>query len=113
MDPIPSTSRVFSFVIQEEKQRFINSISINNSETLAYAINDANGSKSKSVKKDRPLCSHCGMQGHIKDKSYKIHGYPPWYKKGKPTTQQSANDVHLDTIEDMPFNTKQYQQLIA
>ena len=30
-------------------------------------------------KKDRPLCTHCGMLGHVADKYYKLHGYLPGY----------------------------------
>ncbi|MCI32949.1 receptor-like serine/threonine kinase, partial [Trifolium medium] len=113
MDPLPSVSRVFSLVIQEEKQRVINTVTSDNSETLAYAISDSNGSKSKNGKKDRPLCSHCGVIGHVTDKCFKLHGYPPGYKKGKSiSTQQSANAVNADD-DDTPLNTKQYQQLIA
>lgn len=25
----------------------------------------------------RHVCSHCGIVGHLKDRCYKIHGYPP------------------------------------
>lgn len=43
--------------------------------------------KPKHGKKDRPLCAHCGLLGHTKDKCYKLHGYPPGYtplsKRGK------------------------------
>ena len=35
-------------------------------------------------KKDRPFCTHCNMLGHVIDKCFKLHGYPPGYKnKGK------------------------------
>ncbi|XP_058727195.1 uncharacterized protein LOC131598630 [Vicia villosa] len=116
MDPLPSVSRVFSLVIQEEKQRMVNAIPTNNTETLAYAIHDSNGSKSKNGKKDRTMCSHCGVVGHIKDKCFKLHGYSPGYKKAKSTatSNSAANAVNPDNIEDgMPLNTKQYEQLIA
>ncbi|CAI8592734.1 unnamed protein product [Vicia faba] len=86
MDPLPSTSRVFSLVIQEEKQRVVNVITSENTETLTYAVNDSNGAKSKNGKKDRPMCSNYGVLGHIKDKCFKLHGYPPGYKKGRVFT---------------------------
>ena len=31
-------------------------------------------------KRNRPLYSHCGIQGHTIDKRYKLHDYPPGYK---------------------------------
>ncbi|XP_058735907.1 uncharacterized protein LOC131607949 [Vicia villosa] len=52
MDSLPSVSRVFSLVIQEEKQHVVNAITSENTETLAYAVNDSNGVKSKNGKKD-------------------------------------------------------------
>ena len=33
----------------------------------------------KGPKKDRPFCTHCNILGHIIEKCYKIHGYPPGY----------------------------------
>ncbi|KAF3963172.1 hypothetical protein CMV_012409 [Castanea mollissima] len=43
-----------------------------------------NGGKKGNSKKERPVCTYCGLTGHIADKCYKLHGYPPGYKpKGK------------------------------
>ncbi|XP_058761234.1 uncharacterized protein LOC131634587 [Vicia villosa] len=112
MDPFPSVSRVFSLVIQEEKQRVVNAITSENNENLAYAVTDSNGAKIKAGTKDRPLCSQCGVLGHIKDKCFKLHGYPPGFKKGKGSnsSQPNANAVHTDIREeDTPLKTKQYQ----
>ncbi|CAI8619394.1 unnamed protein product [Vicia faba] len=86
MDPLPSVSHVFSLVIPEEKQHVVNAITTENNENLAYAVNDSHGSKSRNGRKDRPSCSHCGVLGHIKDKCFKLHGYPPGFKKGKYST---------------------------
>ncbi|XP_058785029.1 uncharacterized protein LOC131659936 [Vicia villosa] len=112
MDPLPSVPRVFSLVIQEEKQKVINSIASDNTEALAYAVNDSHGTKSKIGKKDRPICSHYGILGHIKDKCFKLHGYPPGYRKNKviPSTPSAANAVNTEILDDTaPLNTKQYQ----
>uniref|UniRef100_A0A2N9EH09 Retrotransposon Copia-like N-terminal domain-containing protein n=1 Tax=Fagus sylvatica TaxID=28930 RepID=A0A2N9EH09_FAGSY len=35
------------------------------------------GGRGQFGKKDRPMCSHCGVAGHIVDKCYKLHGFPP------------------------------------
>lgn len=28
----------------------------------------------------RPICTHCGQMGHVVQKCFKLHGYPPCYK---------------------------------
>lgn len=28
----------------------------------------------------RPICTHCGFTGHVIERCYKLHGYPPGYK---------------------------------
>jgi hypothetical protein len=43
-------------------------------------------------RKDRPICSHCGLKGHTADKCYKLHGYPPSFR-GKNRNGASANQV--------------------
>ena len=41
---------------------------------------DSNRS-SQYPRKDKPICSHCGLKGHTADKCYKLHGYPPGFLK--------------------------------
>ncbi|XP_010462845.1 PREDICTED: uncharacterized protein LOC104743463 [Camelina sativa] len=38
----------------------------------------------------RPLCTHCGMTGHVVQKCFKLHGYPPGYIPGYKSTYQSS-----------------------
>ena len=139
MTPLPPLSKVFSLVIQEERQHSISyglnseqlifsdpnasatasSVhSTSNSPTLALASN-----YNAKPKQDRPLCSHCGMQGHTIDKCYKLHGYPPGSKpKLKPTpTKANANQAVSAVIEGSAssgaslssLTPSQCQQLIA
>ena len=46
-------------------------------------------------KKERPVCSHCGITGHKVEKCYKIHGYPLRYKS---RTRPAANQVTASTL---------------
>lgn len=82
MDPIPPITEVFSLCVQDEKQREIGSASGNGDPNHAFAVKNADNGL-RGAKKDRPLCAHCGLLGHTKEKCYKLHGYPPNYKKGK------------------------------
>ena len=119
MEPIPSINKVFSLVIQEERQRSIGSNSGNVQDAqLAFAPKGA-PPKGKGQKKDRPMCSHCGIAGHTIDKCFKIHGYSPGYKgKGKNSAINHANQVAVSENTDVTDTSiailaNQYQQLLA
>lgn len=71
-------------------------------------------------KRKRPICAHCGVLGHLKDKCFKLHGYPPTYfKKGQQSSASNAhNSVHhvsdpalATTSVDNP-STQQYQMMM-
>ena len=100
IDPIPSVDKVYSLLVQDERQRLVGHS--NNGpfvESTALATKTMNfGSNSKTFKKgkERPTRSHCGLLGHTVEKCYKIHGYPPGYK-----TKARANQVSsLDSVQD-------------
>ncbi|KAL5575085.1 hypothetical protein UlMin_016784 [Ulmus minor] len=83
-DSLPPINKVFSLVIQEERQR---SMHFSGSSlppiSASYGVASSNYSAYKG-KKDKPVCTHCGFFGHTVDKCYKIHGYPPGFKpKGR------------------------------
>lgn len=84
-DPLPPINEVFSLVIQEEKQREINLHLSSTFDTTAF-FTRAGDTRPRGKgyiqhpKKERPICSHCGIQGHTVDKCYKIHGFAPGYK---------------------------------
>lgn len=65
MDPLPSINRAFSLVLQDESLRSIGSNAI---------------SSEQPNRRERPVCSHCSVSGHVAEKCYKLHGYPPGYK---------------------------------
>ena len=92
-DPIPHMNKVFSLVLQEERQRNVtaqtNSGGVDTPNTLAFGTHTDNarkdtqssGSNRNSFqKKERPFCTHCNFHGHTIERCYKIHGYPPGHK---------------------------------
>lgn len=88
---------MFSLIVQEETQKDIRSSSSSSNEPMAFAVRSdirqsSDSGKSRFQKKDRPICSHCNVLGHTKDKCFKIHSYPPNYPF-KPKTQPSVNQV--------------------
>ena len=103
LDPLPPISKVFNLIVQEERQRTIGSGSGTHSsapvDTMAFnsstpsTVAAATATPSK-LKRDRPICSHCGINGHTVDSCYKLHGYPPGYKpKSKPNPSSSMSSI--------------------
>jgi hypothetical protein len=121
LDPLPPTNKVFSLVLQEERQRAlsISSRSFNpNTTALLTKANSSNSSRGKgySKGKDRPVCSHCGITGHTMEKCYRLHGFPPGFQfnKGK-NAPSAANQVSSETkseIPQLPITYDQCQQLM-
>ena len=71
MDPIPSLTKVFSHLVQDEKQKKINAgkkLQVD-SAALAALIAKNNPTKSGCLQ-----CTHIGNLGHVVDKCYKLHG---------------------------------------
>ena len=106
MEPTPSIDKAFSLVIQEERKRSSGFNLGSSVETTALAVKNqsfthSSGFANNSDKnfkgnagKGRPICSYCGKLGHIKEKCYKLVGFPPGYKqKGKPPM---ANQISLE-----------------
>lgn len=89
MDPIPPISKVFSLILQEERQRKVGALPDANisPSTLAFHVQgppaqkgqttSALTSRHKKFLKERPYCTKCQILGHTVDKCYKIHGFPP------------------------------------
>ena len=124
MEPLPPITKVFSLIIQDERQRSINYRLYTPPDSVA--ANDSNSTVAISAarlnskpKKDRPTCSHCGILGHTVDKCYKFYGYPPGYKfKSKnPHAKAQANQTSSSTTEAfattdsplVPLTLAQYQ----
>lgn len=118
-NPLPPITQVFSLMIQDEKQKDVGIETGSSDPQLAYDVQYAQNSKQKYYKKDkdRPLCTHCGVLGHTKEKSFKLHRYPPGYKKGKsaqyPQAVNQFSDEQFHVDNDSVMSSQQYQQLIA
>ncbi|XP_069154663.1 uncharacterized protein [Solanum lycopersicum] len=92
MSPLPSTAQAFSLLIQEEKQREYRPTSRTPMESVSLNANagrgsqggrgyrtnfSSNGELSNYNDRSTLICDFCKKQGHIKEKCYKLHGYPP------------------------------------
>ena len=80
MDPVPPWSKVFSLILQDEKQRKVGAAKEMQLDTAAALASTLATKNVKNFKKGRPQCTHYGAMGHVVDKCYKLHGYLPGYK---------------------------------
>lgn len=137
IEPLLSINKVFSLVVQEERQRDVasfpsqsgeNSVFFTrNQEAQVYQGNQNFGNKFTGKlfhqKKERPVCSHCGFTGHTVDRCFKLHGYLPGYKpRSKPSggSVGSAYQVSSKMMsssssshQSLPITLEQCQQLLA
>jgi len=142
MDPVPSISKIFSYVVQHERQIGGNNvlngteIKINNTTVTCSYCKKAGHSESvcfkkhgypgnnntdiKNVRYSKRVCSFCGRNGHTIDNCYKKHGFPPGYK----TNNKGGNVNSVDTNQegktdfvpeghDFKLSQQQYQALMT
>ena len=122
MDPIPSVDKVYSLLVQDERQRSVghsnNGPFVESTALVAKTMNFGSGSKTFKKGKERPTCSHCGLLGHTVEKCYKIHGYLPRYKTKARANQASSLDSIQDSVatptpQHFLFTMEQCQKLLA
>lgn len=112
MDPLPEVTRVFSMVIQHERQYEVTATS---SDSHAF-VNLAEGRKYTGRGKTAwgsKQCSYCGKTGHTVETCYKKHGLPPWLKdksyssKANNTVAEEDRD-RVDDLNDKPIAVEKH-----
>nr|KYP60757.1 Retrovirus-related Pol polyprotein from transposon TNT 1-94 [Cajanus cajan] len=128
MDPLPSVQKVFSMLLQQEREFH----GTNDNQVLAVTSNNErnNYKGSKTFKRNKDyntkVCSHCGRIGHLVDSCYKKHGPPLHHKHGRIVNQyQSVSDEDIDDDQFVQsqrvvshnsgnmFTPEQHQALLA
>jgi hypothetical protein len=125
MEPLPPINKVFSNVIQYERQ-FIamhGSSDVDENRALVNA-SDARRGQGRGRGYGNPgrgkrYCTYCGKDNHIVDNCYKKHGFPPSYGRTPQTNQASADETNdLDDTrsyrgnESHGFTKDQYEKLV-
>jgi hypothetical protein len=78
-----SINKVFSLVVQEKSQRqiFIETMNPNPTALITKSVpTQHNRFPRQFPRKEKPVCTHCGITSHTADKCYKLHGFPPGFK---------------------------------
>ncbi|XP_017431755.1 uncharacterized protein LOC108339119 [Vigna angularis] len=133
MDPMPSISKIFSYVVQQEIQvmsnNFLNGLEIKHvavvvivtcsycgknghNELVCFKKHGFPSNKNITVKK---ICSHCGKTGQTIEVCYKKHGFPPGHKfhNSKSLMSTSQNIRNDDNDQEVRLTQQQYQALMA
>jgi hypothetical protein len=120
IDPLPPINKVFSLVLQEERQRelYASSLFVHDTAALLTKIDHSPSNsypKQSQFRKPRPLCSHCGLLGRTIEKCYKLHGYPLGYKPKLrlASAHQVQNTVQSFDSVQISVTQEQCQQLLA
>lgn len=66
-----------------------------------------NSSSNPSKKKDRPLCTYCNMQGHVVNRCYKLHGYPPGHRLYKANSNNDSSSL----VASVPASSQTFSSL--
>ena len=110
--PLPSIWQAYSLVIQDEKQREINTSPVYPGDSASFVATDQSGGNrnytsfkppkgSVESKKNSSTCSYCRQIGHSIDKCYRIHGFPTDLKFTKQRKfQPLANNAYHAADED-------------
>ncbi|XP_062103351.1 uncharacterized protein LOC133814402 [Humulus lupulus] len=115
IDPFPSLSKVFSMIIQEENQR---KFCPSQHTTFIAAVPPSVPPSTSRTKKMRPTCTHCLKPGHLKEKCFFLHGFPPGYGDRRKSESVKTNQVFASTSSPsapilQPSHLELNQQLIA
>jgi hypothetical protein len=112
MDPLPSINKVFSLVIQEERQREVAlsySLPVEHIALISKIDINSQGKPYKpqsTSRRERLTYTHCGLLGHVVDKCYKLHGYPLGYKNNKNRIHNhSTHQVQESSSKDFTIQS--------
>lgn len=97
MDPLPNMNKIFSMVIQHERQLQL-TIPNDESHTLINAVDSKKFvARNNPFKHGARVCTFCGKTNHTVENCFKKHGVPPHMQK---QFQNSANNVASDGTDD-------------
>nr|KYP40999.1 Retrovirus-related Pol polyprotein from transposon TNT 1-94 [Cajanus cajan] len=113
LDPLPSITKVFSMVVQQERQLNIGILP----EPLVLATQTQFPSNSQGKvrfngkKQSNKHCTYCKKNNHTIETCFFKHGFPPGYR----TTKSSSNVVASSSIDPAApsLSTEQIQALLA
>lgn len=92
LSPLPTIATAYSLLVQDERQREVHAIPKYPGESSAFAVNqniasqkahngDYKGQRGAyENRKVNMFCNYCKKSGHLIEKCYRLHGFPPSFK---------------------------------
>lgn len=115
-DPMPTIDRVFSMVIQFERQNHL--LPENDEEQVMINVVDGRRPSGRGRGYSNKICTYCGMSDHTVETCYKKNGYPPGFKFRDGTSPAAhciaAESDDSKSVKDQgssPFTQEEYRLL--
>ncbi|GAU44203.1 hypothetical protein TSUD_370660 [Trifolium subterraneum] len=110
-DPLPPMNKVFSLVLQHERQS-----NFSPSEDSKALLNAAKSKGSFPSKNPARICSFCGKDNHIVANCFKKYGLPPHFRKNSQANNaeiEGGNDEQIAADNSNIITQEQALQLIT
>ncbi|GAU51811.1 hypothetical protein TSUD_415990 [Trifolium subterraneum] len=110
MEPLPTLNKVFSMVIQHERQGNFSLV-----DESKISVNAARYSKPSGSKSSRD-CTYCGKDNHVVENCFKKYGVPPHMKKSQSVGVNAAiegGNVESHASSTPYLSQDQYDKLIV
>uniref|UniRef100_A0A6V7QVB5 Retrotransposon Copia-like N-terminal domain-containing protein n=1 Tax=Ananas comosus var. bracteatus TaxID=296719 RepID=A0A6V7QVB5_ANACO len=75
-DPLPTLSKAYSMVTQEERQRMVANGRDDRVDAAAFFANSSGKGSAKPTQGHRLKCDHCQKIGHDRESCWELNGYP-------------------------------------
>lgn len=110
---VPELSEIYNLLDQDFNQRNLTPVltatafHVNAPDQSTADMPLVNAAQSSAPpKQNRPICSHCGYNGHTVDTCYKIHGYPVGFKhKPKQQADKSSSTPKYNNAKPIVAQT--------
>ncbi|XP_073131661.1 uncharacterized protein [Henckelia pumila] len=113
MQPLSSVGKVYSMVLNEEKQR---DLIVSKEAMLVDTRKNHYGSNPSHKAKMKLHCGNCNGNNHTIDRCYYLHGFPTGHKNHKNNDRHKGKNesfANNSKVETPNFTHEQYAQLWA
>ncbi|XP_026433503.1 uncharacterized protein LOC113330925 [Papaver somniferum] len=119
IEPFPTALRIFNLVQQEEEQQNISATPLPTVDATALNTNrhfpSLSRPRASKNKRQRPHCDFCNKHGHVRDKCYRLHGFPTQNNSLPVAAAATAMPTESSSIQPAipALSADQYARLLA